>query len=92
MIPMWPFNRRSVTHRTFGKIHPVRNGRFWKAMVPFEAARAEVELQINAGDEGPTDAQEKLYLLLRTHDRKVLQTALKAMHAEYRASRMPGRR
>ena len=44
---MWPFNRRAVAHRTFGQIHPVRNGRFWKAQVSFEALKDPVELQIN---------------------------------------------
>jgi len=85
---MWPFNRRTVAHRTFGQIHPVRNGRFWKAKVSFESLREPVELQINAAEEGPAEAQEKLYLLLQSHFRKVLQVALRSVHAEYqRASK-----
>jgi len=80
---MWPFNRRAVAHRTFGQIHPVRNGRFWKAQVSFEALKDPVELQINAGDKGPAEAQEKLYLLLQSHFRKVLQVALRSLHVEY---------
>jgi hypothetical protein len=80
---MWPFNRRSVAHRTFGQIHPVRNGKFWKAQVSFESLKDPVELQINAGDQGPAEAQEKLYLLIQSHFRKVLQVALKSVHVEF---------
>ena len=49
----------------------------------FEALKDPVELQINAGDKGPAEAQEKLYLLLQSHFRKVLQVALRSLHVEY---------
>ena len=83
MLPMWPFNRLSVPHPTFGRIHPVRNGRFWQAKVELESMRKAVDLQINAGEGGPTEAQEKLFLRLQAHFRDVLQAALKSLHGEY---------
>ena len=82
MLPMWPFNRRTVDHRTFGQILPIRNGQFWKATVSFESLH-KLDLQIKAGEEGPTEAQEKLYTLLQSHFRKVLTMALRSLHGEY---------
>ena len=83
MLPMWPFNRRVVAHRTFGQIRPVRSDQFWKASVRVESLHEPIELQIRAGEEGPSAAQEKQFDLLRTHFRKVLHAALRSLHQEY---------
>src|SRR4051794_21406976 len=82
MLPVWPFTRRSIRHRTFGKLRPIRNGRFWRARVPIQPDGGAVEVRI-AGADGPTDAQERLYLQLATHYPKVLKVALGAVHREY---------
>lgn len=85
MLAVWPFKRRSIRHRTFGTLRPVRNGQFWQAKLPLEPrpAASPVEVQISAGADGPTEAQENLYLQLAKHYPKILAVALKAVHREY---------
>ena len=81
MLTLWPFSRR-IRHRTFGDLRPARNGQFWRARVPLAPAGRPVEVHISGAD-GPTEAQEKLYLQLTAHLPKVLKVALNAVHREY---------
>ena len=84
MLPVWPFRNRSLRHRTFGRLRTVRNGKFWRARLPFQPAGRKVEVHISrAAGEGPTDAQEKLFLRLASEYPAVMETALAALHSEY---------
>ena len=82
MLAVWPFKRRSLSHRTFGRLRPVRNGRFWRARLPFRPTNSPVDVHI-AGEHGPTEAQEQLYLRLADRFPNVLTVALDALHREY---------
>ena len=82
MLPVWPFNRRSIRHRTFGRLRPTRKGKFWRTRMAMPHAGRDVEVHIN-GEQGPTDAQEKLYLQIAQHYPKVMKAALGALHREY---------
>lgn len=86
-MPVWPFKRRSIRHRTFGRMRPARGGRFWQARVPFQPAGREVEIHITAAQPsgaGPTEAQEHLYRQLAHHYPSILRVALVALHREYK--------
>ena len=83
MLPLWPFQRRSIRHRTFGKLRPVRNGNFWQGRLALQPNAEDVELHISAGEAGPSAAQEKLYLQLAKHYPKLMDVALAALHGEY---------
>lgn len=83
MFSLWPFNRRSIRHRTFGKLRPTRNGNFWQGRLPLQPDAQDVELHISAGEAGPSAAQEELYRQLARHYPKLMAVALKALHGEY---------
>lgn len=84
---MWFSKRRTIRHRTFGTLTRVREGRFWEARVAFSPAGGRrVSLAI-AGADGPTDAQERLYIDLAEHYPRILPHALDALHGEYQRLR-----
>jgi hypothetical protein len=83
MLPVWPFQSRSLRHRTFGTLKSIRNGKFWRSRMPLPQAKEPVDVHISAGKEGPTDQQESLFLKLSEHYPKVYRKALEAVHKEY---------
>lgn len=83
MLPVWPFRSRSLRHRTFGTLKPIRNGGFWRSRMPLPQAPAPVDVHISAGSEGPTDQQESLFLKLSEQYPTVYRSALEAVHTEY---------
>ena len=87
MLPVWPFRSRSIRHRTFGTLRPVRNGNYWRARVPLPHARRPVDLHISAGRGGPTAEQERLFLDLSGRYPAVYASALAAVHGEYQRVR-----
>lgn len=85
MLPVWPFRSRAIRHRTFGTLKPVRNGKFWHARVPCpRGGRHPLSVQITAHPGGPSEAQEHLFLRLRQSYANVFDSALRAVHDEYR--------
>jgi hypothetical protein len=83
MLPVWPFRSRSIRHRTFGMLKPIRNGHFWRGRMPLPHAAKSVELHISGGSDGPTPEQESLFLRLAGEYPAVYETALRAVHQEY---------
>ena len=87
-MPVWPFSPRSIRHRTFGTLKPVRNGKFLRARIPCpRGGQKPVELHITAGEAGPTAEQESLFLSLRQQYPSLYTDALRAVHGEYQRVR-----
>jgi len=87
MLPVWPFSKRSIRHRTFGRMKSVRNGKYWRARVALAPSVTPVDVQISAGQHGPTADQEGLFLRLTAHYPSVVNRALQAVHTEYQRVR-----
>lgn len=88
MLPVWPFSTRSIRHRTFGKLKPIRNGKYWRARIALPQSVKPVDVQINAGQSGPTADQEGLFLRLAAQYPSVFSSALQAVHTEYQRVRL----
>jgi hypothetical protein len=85
-MPVWPFRSRSIRHRTFGTLKPIRNGKYWRSRLPLPHPAGEKRVAVHisaAGRPGPTVEQESLFLRLSQQYPNVYQTALHAVHGEY---------